>query len=61
MLDLGTNNYNDSMAEAAGGGHLEIVQMMLNKGGERLTIDDYNLTMDRAAEGGYRKIVQKMI
>ena len=47
------NIYNEAMAWAADGGHLEIVEKMIKKGAF-----DFNLAMAYAARGGQMKIVK---
>ena len=49
-----------AMIREASGCHREIVQMMLNLGRERLTIEDYNYAIGNAAHGGYDDIVQML-
>ena len=48
--------YNERMVEAAQNGHLEIVQLMLDKGAT-----DYDSVMNVAAQNGHLEIVQLML
>ena len=54
-LDKGATDYNDGLQVAALGGHMDIVQLMLNKGAH----PDYGLS--GAAMGGHMDIVQLML
>jgi len=49
-------DYNDAMIDAASGGQMEIVNLMLSLGA-----DDYNLAMINAAMGGHINIVRLML
>ena len=48
FLRLGADNYIGAMGHAAGGGHMDIVKLMLPLG-----TNNYNVAMGNAAEGGH--------
>ena len=71
MLSLGANNYNQTMAYAARGGHMDIVKLMLSPSdfdpsregskSRRKGANDYNFAMEEAAEKGHMEIVELML
>ncbi len=61
MITKNADNYHFAMSEAARGGYIDIVQLILNE--RELNPSDYFLTMaiSNAAEGGHMNIVQLML
>ena len=53
---LETNDYNNTMIEAAGRGHIEIIKLMLEKGAT-----NYSSAMREAVSGGHTKIMELML
>ena len=60
MLDKGANDYNKTMENAAKGGYINIVRLMLNPdpNNSLKSENNYNRIISNAAKGGHIDIVK---